>query len=245
MEYYLDDEKVKTDYFDTGTLFEMMLLEPQTVDDKVVTAPEVNRRTKAGREEYDNFLKENEGKFVVSQEVLETSLDMYERAIHDPEVKEWLPRLGHYQETKIYTHPATGLKAISKIDCRTELDIADPAIVDVKTMGKVASPQQWERDMYNLEYWLQAGAYCYAYQRTHFVFPDFYWMVFESKPPYGINIIKADPAIIDEGIRVWDNILKGIKFCMDEDLWHHSHKFWRLMAPYDTVRMPNYHRIRI
>ena len=242
--YYIEP-KEKKDYFDTGTLFEMMLLEPEKVDDEIVISPVFNKRTKDGKAEYEKFLADNRGKTVISEDVLQSSLDMYERAIKDPEVKDWLSRLGWVQEKVYYTHPPTKLRAMSKIDARTSLDDVYPAIVDLKTTARLADPNDFTRTMYSLDYWLQAGSYCYAYQKKHFVYPEYYWMVFETKPPYAFNIIKAEPSLIEEGIRVWDNLLKGIKFCIDEDLWHVNHKFWRLMMPYDSVKMPGYHKPRV
>jgi len=243
-EYYFG-ERTETDAFDVGNLFELMLLEPDTVDDRVVIYPPYNLRKPAHRELKAEFDEQHKGKLCVKEEALEDCLNMYERAIKDPEVSEWLDRFAAVQESKFFDHKATGLRSIAKIDARTSLDEATPAIIDVKTTGGTADPDKFLRSVMNYDYWLQAGIYVMAYNVKHFVWPEFYWMVFETTPPYGINIIKADPNIIDEGKRVYDNLLKGIKFCSDAGHWDKSHKFWRLMAPYDSVRLPGWHRPRI
>lgn len=243
-EYYFGEKKESTS-FDIGNAFELMLLEPDTVDEKIVISPEFNRRKKDEKLAEEEFKQLHKGKLVVRESELITSLDMYERAIKDPEINDWLEQAEGIQETLFYTDKGSGLRCVSKIDFRTSLEANPFKIVDVKTSANPATPDKWQKAIFSFDYWLQVGSYCHAYRSKYFVYPDFYWMVFETKPPYAFNIIKADSNMIEEGVRIWKNVLLGINFCIENNHWEKNHKFWRLMSPHDTVRMPRWFSSRV
>lgn len=50
-----------------GSAVHKMVLEPETFDSEFVIAPDINRRTKNGKEEYADFLKSAAGKSIITK----------------------------------------------------------------------------------------------------------------------------------------------------------------------------------
>ena len=62
--YYKENPPEPTPSLLFGQVFHKMLLEPETFDGDFVVSPEVNRRTKEGKQKWDEFLSENENKTI-------------------------------------------------------------------------------------------------------------------------------------------------------------------------------------
>lgn len=242
-ESYFGEDTGSTSSLDKGNIFELMLLEPDRVDEAIVIYPIYNLRKPADREKKLQFEEEQRAKnpdvLLVKEEDLEEAFNMYRAACKHPDVLAFLDETAAIQETIYWTDPKSGIRCTGKVDQRTSFDENPFKITDLKT-GVSADPRDWPRAVMNFDYWLQGGAYVEGYSRSQFVYGDYYWLVIENKAPYGVNYVKADAALIDEGRRVWQTACMAIKYCIENELWHQSHEFWRGMTPHDTARLMFY-----
>jgi len=75
-----------------GTAYHTYVLEPDKFYDEIAVSPNVDKRTKKGKEEYANFLAEAEGKVVISQDEFDTIKLMYQVLDqwldHNPEIRD-------------------------------------------------------------------------------------------------------------------------------------------------------------
>lgn len=245
---YYFGEKKESDAFDKGKVFELMLLEPEKVDTEIRIRPDLNLRKPADREKLAEWKidPKNAGKIHVSESDLAECLEMYERCMRDEELMEFLSDIEKdgIQETVYWTDPETKLRNVAKIDCRNDKYANPFKVIDIKT-GISGDPLDWDRAVLNFYYHLQAGGYTLAYEKKYFVYPQYYWVVVENRAPYAINIFKADDRLLEEGKRLYLQLLQAFKYCLDNNLWHQSHAFWRFLAPYNNVRMPGYYKTKI
>lgn len=237
-EHYFQRDTGSTPATTTGKLFEIMLLERGDVDERVFIYPEYNLRTKADKQakldfEAMAFEKTREPIFVKEKEIA-NAFEMYRSAINTDEIQEMLENTAAVQETVYFTDPITKLRCVAKVDIRTSFQSNPFKIIDLKT-GVSADPRDWPRAVTLYDYWLQGGAYVEAYANTQFIYGDYYWLVVESSPPYGVNLLKADDAMINEARRIWKAGLTALKYCIESKQFHKSHSFWRV-APYDITR---------
>lgn len=244
-EYYFgEDGKEESAVMTLGKAYEIMLLEPDKVDEEIVVAPVFNRRTRVGKEAYAEFQEKWKGKIILPEDQMEVCLKMYQRARKDQEIMAILEDIAVVQESVYFTHRQTGFRCVAKVDFRNSIDAKPFKVIDLKTFGGQPMPSDFTRQQYALKYWFQGGAYFNAYRNKYYAFPDYYWMVASTKPPYDLNYFKADQDLVREGERIWDLVLQAIKYCNDNKLWHLGPKFWRIMADHDTVRLPAYHKMR-
>lgn len=239
--YYYGPPKEGGDFFDTGHLFEMMMLEKRKLNKKVMIYPELNLRKPSHREIKAAIDADPRYKYkkIVKRERLANALDMYQRVIHDPEVMEILNDASNRQQWLRYIDPHTGIKCVHRIDF-TNSD--NDTIFDLKTTSSSCKVDPWMGQVRKYLYHLQGGGYVYGKYITENIWPDYRWLVVESTDPYAHNVIRADEALIKEGVRLWKQTLKLIRFCHDENLWHLGYGFWRLRMPYDIAGLSKKYR---
>ena len=77
-QYQMTHPKEDTPALLFGRALHKMILEPEDFESEFAVCPTVNRRTKAGQEQYAAFMAENEGKDIVSQDDYEAMCEMAE-----------------------------------------------------------------------------------------------------------------------------------------------------------------------
>ena len=71
--YFQDNpEDNDTQALQFGRAYHKYCLEPYDFSNEFVVAPNIDRRTKSGKEEYANFLAKADGKEVISQETMDS-----------------------------------------------------------------------------------------------------------------------------------------------------------------------------
>ena len=74
--YFLDHPVEQTPAMAFGSAAHKLFLEPGDFENEFATAPNVDRRTKAGKEEWEAFQEANEGKTILSSDDWETIQQM-------------------------------------------------------------------------------------------------------------------------------------------------------------------------
>lgn len=146
---------------DIGDAFHALLLEPHRYQAEYITAPNVDRRTKAGKEEYAEFIDEARGRKVLDADDARKLLLMRESALAHPFARQLVEAEGDVEASIYWIDPDTGML------CRCRPDKLVPSlrlIVDVKSCADVA---RFETSVNDYRYHVQDAFYTEGYTR-HF-----------------------------------------------------------------------------
>ena len=204
-----------------GSMVHKLLLEPDTFADEYIVAPQIDRRTKAGKEEYAAFCETAKEKCVISLEDYETATAMVGKAMADPSVAKLL-MTGQHEVPYLWTDPDTGLACKVKCDCVTQMPgLAVPVIVDYKTTTN-AQTGAFIRDAVKYGYFFQAAMYSEGLKRATGLDaqPLFCFIVQEKKPPYAINTCTVSNDGLTKGMDIFRELIGIYRDCLETGDWY-------------------------
>ncbi len=208
-----------------GAAVHKLLLEPDTFYNEFAVAPEVYRRTKDGREAYNAFLSDSDGKSVITFADYEKAVEMANKALDAPFVKKLLD--GEHEKPFYWVDDLTGEPCKIRVDCITTIG-GKPVIVDYKTTAD-ASTDGFMRHALNWGYDFQAGMYCEGVEKVTGQKPLFVFIAQEKTPPYAVNILQADDLMVKRGYDVFRELLGIYHECRVTDNW------WGFLGPYNVI----------
>lgn len=179
-----------------GQMVHMMVL--QSADDFIQTyaiAPDVDRRTKEGKETWTKFQIISEGKTVISIDDYNAASEMKDALAQNDFAKRLLA--GEHEVPFFWTDVMTGIYCKCRCDCLTEIG-DELYIIDYKSTSD-ASNEQFSRDAFKYGYAFQAAMYSEGVKSVTGRTPKFVFIVQEKKTPYSINIFEVDDAVISYG----------------------------------------------
>jgi hypothetical protein len=211
IEYKLKEKK-DTPAMAFGRLFHNMVLEPDTVDDLYAIAPNVDRRTKAGKAVWNDFILDNSEKSIVTHSDYETAERMKNAIYYNPSSR-WV--LDGIDKTEVGIEwEFKGFRWRGYID-----GIGEEIILDLKTIAD-ASPRKVERAI------LWEG---YARQAAHYTkgggFNRDYYIIAVDRS-CNITVVNVRKTTI---AAAWENIgykVGSFKRCMINNDWNKSYDFW-------------------
>lgn len=225
--HFLNQKVEETASMKLGTAVHAAILEHDTFYDIYHVIEKINRRTKAGKEEYEKQLELSEGKILLQED---------EHTI----IKSIVANFKQNKLAKKYTKGEIELSHYLKhdgIDVRVRPDVINHVsgfITDIKTTID-ASPKGFLSSVYNQNYHIQAAFYMDMLGVNTFKF-----VACETKHPYPVVVHTLDEEIIEEGrkkykqaLTDWKNYLKTGKvklfhsdyvcddgsFLITRDLW--------------------------
>ena len=139
-----------------GQVAHKLLLEPDTFQDEFAVAPNVDRRTKAGKEEWEAFCMEAADKTVVSADVFYQAYQMILKARDIPLVMELLAC--EHEVPLFWTDSDTDVNCKCRLDAMLTDEEGRITIVDYKTASD-ASYKAFSRDVIAYGYHFQAAMY--------------------------------------------------------------------------------------
>ena len=220
-----DTEKTPALIF--GSMVHKLLLEPKDFTNEFVIAPEVDKRTKDGKAQWQAFLDSAEGKTVISIDDYAKAAEMAEKAITEPYVKKLLS--GDHERAFFWVDEDTGENCKVRVDMLTEID-GKFMIADYKTTLDARTDVFVNRDMQKYGYALQAYMYAEGVKQTLGLdyLPDFQFVVQEKKPPYSVNVITvyADSAVMTHGQDMFREYIGTLHQCKETGYW------WGPMGPF-------------
>ena len=186
-----------------GSALHKYVLEPDGFFDEYAVAPQCDRRTKAGKEEYQAFVESAQNKAVISTDDMVLISEMT-TAIRANLRADFLLR-GEVETSYYWQDDMTGL------DCQARPDLKTCARADTETMVKQA---------YALGYDMQAAMFMEAVSRERNIGCDFLFVCVEKEPPYLINILQADDLMIKSGQDRFREAIGIYKSCLDSGNWY-------------------------
>lgn len=152
-----EDEEKKAS-LNLGDAVHAILLEPQRFADEYAIAPECDRRTKAGKEQWEEFEALADSKVILSADEGRKIQLIRESVMAHPHAK-WLMEAEGDAEASIYWHERTTGQLAR---CRPDKTIPSLGwIVDVKTTGDI---EKFARSVYEYRYHVQDSFYSDSYE---------------------------------------------------------------------------------
>lgn len=214
--YWKDHPQEYTPALLFGRAVHKYVLEKDDFFNEFAVAPNIDRRTKAGKEEYALFLESSAGKDIISQDDFEKILAMNEALYNTPFVSTLLN--GEREISYFNKDKTTGVMMKCRPDCRTCI-ANDFFLVDYKSCTD-ASSEAFMKDAIKLMYDLQMAYYKdnvdMATCKEHGVI----FIAQEKTPPYSVNILKANEYFLKSGRDMYRTYLDEYAECLETDNWY-------------------------
>ena len=218
--YFLEHPIEQTPAMAFGSAAHKMILEPNDFGNEYVVAPEINRRTKEGKAEWEAFCAANEGKEIISQEDADTMREMEEALERCPLANELIRGEGQSEVPIFWTDPETGEKCKAKLDRLAKDDEGRYVVIDYKT-ATTAETFRFNSEIWKRGYYMQAGMYSEGLKTALGLdyLPRFVFVAQEKKAPYSVNVIDVTEEVMKAGVGMYHTLLQKYQECKAVDIW--------------------------
>lgn len=199
-----------------GQLFHAMALQPENFWDQFIVAPNVDRRTKSGKETFAEFQVNAENKTVVTSDMVEQASAMCESLKKNEFVKKLLK--GEKEKVFFWKDDLTGEHCKCRIDCLTEFK-ENLIIVELKSTEN-AETEAFISSAIKYRYDFQSAMYIDGVKANTGIKPLFVYIVIEKKPPYSINIMQTDELMIKRGYNIFREYIGIYHDCKETNNWY-------------------------
>ena len=218
--YFLEHPVEQTPAMAFGSAAHKLFLEPRDFGEEYAVAPNVDRRTKSGREEWESFQAANEGKTILANDDLDTIHEMGVALINCPlAYKLIFGKKGQSEVPIFWTDKKTGEKCKAKMD-RVVTYRRRKYIVDYKTT-MAADTFHFNSEVWKRGYYMQAAMYAEGMKTALKLrrLPGFLFVAQEKKPPYSVNVIEVSEEVMNAGIAKFHSLLEKYHACSVLDKW--------------------------
>jgi hypothetical protein len=217
---YLDPNRVvpePTPAMAIGSAVHTHVLELDQWDARYVSAPDgIDRRTKAGKAEWEAFTTAATGRTVLPKADADLVMRMAHSVFSHPAAAMLLALPGKAETTHMWTDAATGLECKCRPDWLTD-DCR--LLVDLKTTED-ASPRGFSRSIVQWRYFLQASWYLDGVEQATGTRPEqFIFITVEKKAPYAVAVYAADAEMIAAGAQTAARDLDVLATCKAAGAW--------------------------
>ena len=179
-----------------GSALHCAVLEHETFNNRFIVEPDIDKRTKVGKEEYAVFLiamKKKGNPIILTQNQLDVVNKMTESLSSHPRVKSLFEN--GQPETSIFWEENT-----LPCKCRPDWIInKGEYVIDLKTTQD-ASPEGFAKSMANYRYHVQDAWYSRGVQVAYGQLANaFIFLAVENKPPHNVGIYSLNQDSKDEG----------------------------------------------
>lgn len=209
-----------------GTLVHAIVLEEETVDSRFVVF-EGDRRTKAGKEEYQEIVESGKEPVSVADmrlaDAVASSVKLHK--IAGPLFDEGMPEVSRFRDRGTELLPQK---------CR--LDFLSPnGIIELKTAAD-ASPAGFTNQIYRMKYHLQAAFYADMLGITGA--NGFTFVAVETSPPYPVGVYIPSPEVMQHGRELYARMLAKFDECWLKQEWP-GYDCGLIMPPGWAANKPN------
>ena len=202
----------ETKSFDIGSAVHSLVLEPHLFNEEFAIAPICDRRTKEGKETYNNFVAESEGKTVLSNDDFLLCNSMAE-SVHNQKATNVFLRDGVAEYS--YFSEFEGVPVRCRPDYYNEkLGV----VVDLKTTID-SGHKGFMSSVGKFNYHIQVAFYSDVMKSLGMPVNKFLFVAVEKKSPHMVGFYELDHVAIEEGQRKYKEALELYKKCKDDDNW--------------------------
>lgn len=214
--YYMDNPEPPTPSLIFGQLFHAMALQPETVWEQFAAAPNVDRRTKAGKEAYAEFEQNAQGKTVVTADMVELATEMCNALMNNEDARKLLN--GQKEVEFFWVDELTGEECKCRADVLIKIGDLN-IIVDLKS-AESAATDTFTKDAVKYGYDFQSAMYKIGVEKNTGKQYIFVFIVVEKKPPYAVNILQADDLFIRRGNDIFRELIGIYHDCKQTGNWY-------------------------
>jgi hypothetical protein len=211
--YFQDNRVQDSEAFLFGGASHCILFEPEkftkefyVIDESKRPEPGSSFGNRKNKEWKSEIYQAYSHKKIITKETHEEISVMMEAMQKHSFVQELIKDCKFEQEV-FWIDPVTKLECKKKVDgeCSTHR-------IDYKTTDD-ADPIPWQKKAWKYDYYRQAGFYDLSEPK------EFYFIVQEKKPPYGISIHRATNDVMDFGKNEAMLLLRNIESCIKYNQW--------------------------
>lgn len=206
------EKKESTPSMNIGSAFHTLLLEPVKFDAEYVVTPKIDRRTNKGKEEWEQFISQSQGKIVLTPDQFEKVRGMV-AWVKQHEIVTTLLDEAVFEQSIYWTDEETGLQF------KTRPDIwSNKMVVDLKTTAD-ASAHNFTRSALNYGYFIQAGMAYEGCKALGKPFEMFVILACEKEAPYVPSVFMMNEEALQFGIDQFNHYKRKLKACFDSNKW--------------------------
>lgn len=222
---YLDPNReweIPTPALAFGSALHTLVFEPTEFAKRFVVAPEINRRTNAGKEEYAAFMEANKGKTVIDSDVIEHCMKMKEAVYNHPAAAILLEN--GVAEKRVnwewFGQDEDGNDIHVPCKIKPDWHSRNDFLVDLKTTED-ASPAGFGKSVWNYRYHVQGAFYCdgLAQSRSGDYPRGFIFIAVEKSAPYAVGVYYLTTEQMDIGRREYSRDLQVYHKCLRTGDW--------------------------
>jgi len=212
-----------SNYQELGHNIHAALLEPERFEDTFIVAPDVDRRTKAGKAIWAEHVAKANGKTVLTESDYACLEGLKANAALHETINGVLYGKGESELSIVWVDQETGLLCKARLDRLTKIG-SWPFVIDVKSTHAPAATYTWQTAVNKYRLHQQAAHYLNGIQA---VAPleggeyarKFAWIVCETVGPYAVRIFEADDRALEIGRDEVARNLAKYKACKESGVW--------------------------
>ncbi|MDD2743932.1 MAG: PD-(D/E)XK nuclease-like domain-containing protein [Rhodocyclaceae bacterium] len=230
---YLTSKHTETPALRVGTAIHAALLEPEVFKDTYVVAPMVDRRTKAGKVLWEEFMAGVNGKSVVTEAELSMIGNIADQ-VKKHRMANALLKAGKAEQSIFWTDEETGIR------CKVRPDSLSPyAILDVKSTES-AHRESFPRSCVKYNYDLSAAMYQEGVRQLTGEVVDFVFLAVEKSSPNLCALYKASEEMMVAGYAKFRAALRALAECRQSGGW----PGYQADGDFELVDWPRYARVQ-
>lgn len=211
-----------------GTAIHAAVLEPERFASDFAVAPDVDRRFKAGKEAYAEFLESIGDAEIISASDHATALIIAQR-VHESALGRMFFEGETRTELSVYwTDRATGVR------CRIRPDLVPsghPVLVDLKSCSS-AQDVRFRNAAWDWGYHVTAAFYVDGWKAATGEKRDYVFAAWEKEEPYANAWYFAEDEVLEAGRTEYRRLLRIYAECLDSDNWPgYSEQLQPLLLP--------------
>lgn len=226
LEHYRDKRifSHESEAFKVGKAIHKIILENHLFEKEYTHLPAgLDKRTKAGRQEYQEIM--GEGKIILSHDQFEICQSIKKRIDSRPKVKTLLE--GGKAEISMF-HPHNEL-----IHKKARIDCYRPGLICDLKSTRCAKPSAFEYEIFRNGYHVQAAYYIDITKEITGTAPRYFIVAVEKSRPWGVTIHELSPKVIAVGRLYYQRALKKLETAIKEN-------DWPCYREYNYVKAPKY-----
>lgn len=197
-----------------GSAVHCAVLEPARFATEYTAAPECDKRTKAGKEAFQEFATAQAGKTVLSAEDAHLCKRMQESVLSHPRASDYLKR-GQAEVSGLWKDDEFNVRCRMRVDWLTD----ESVLIDLKTTQD-ASPDAFAKSCATFRYHVQAAWYLDGYCQASNDLPmGFIFIAVEKTAPYAVALYELDARAIDYGRQLARRDLARYANAREFDVW--------------------------
>lgn len=211
--YFLEHPVEQTPAMAFGSACHKATLEPEDFGNEYAVAPNVDKRTKEGKETWAKFIEENEGKTVISIDDVAVIGEMKMALCDCPLARKLIYGKGESEVPFFWTDKETGEKCKVKVDRLVKFN-RKWYVIDYKTTA-CAETFRFNSDIFKMGYFMQAAMYTEGVMKAKKLKkrPGFLFVAQEKKPPYSVNVIEVSEEVMGAGIAKFHQLIDKYHEC--------------------------------